>query len=130
MTFVLSDPAHEAEKSLLLECLDGDEAIAGPDVLVEADDQGFGSSLFDVRAMWRHELRDVGTGLSARLANSNSDSRFDADGTPLGRDSTPVGANYSARLGRNLSLYGDYSMDVSKESGAQHNLLAGFRYLW
>jgi outer membrane autotransporter protein len=90
----------------------------------------FGSSRFDVRAMWRHELRDVGTGLSARLANSTSDSRFDADGTPLGRDSMTVGANYSARLGRNLSLYGDYSLDVSKESGAQHNLLAGFRYLW
>jgi outer membrane autotransporter protein len=41
-----------------------------------------------------------------------------------------VGANYSARLGRNLSLYGDYSLDVSKESGAQQNLLAGFRYTW
>jgi len=91
---------------------------------------GFGSSLFDVRAMWRHELRDVGTSLSARLANSTSDSRFDADGTPMSRDSMTVGANYSARLGRNLSLYGDYSLDVSKESGAQHNLLAGFRYLW
>jgi autotransporter-associated beta strand protein len=90
----------------------------------------FGSSLFDVRAMWRHELRDVGTGSSARLANSTSDSRFYTDGTPMGRDSMTVGANYSARLGRNLDLYGDYSLDVSKESGAQHNLLAGFRYLW
>jgi hypothetical protein len=41
-----------------------------------------------------------------------------------------VGANYSARLGRNLSWYGDYSLDVSRESGVQHNLLTGVRYVW
>jgi uncharacterized protein with beta-barrel porin domain len=90
----------------------------------------FANGLFDVRAMWRHELRDLNNGLSARLASSTSNARFETDGTPMGRDSMTVGANYSGRLGRNLSLYGDYSLDVSKESGAQHNLLAGFRYIW
>jgi fibronectin-binding autotransporter adhesin len=90
----------------------------------------FANGLLDVRTVWRHELRDPNTDLSARLANSVSETRFTADGTPMGRDSMTVGANYSARLGRNLSLYGDYSLDVSKESGAQQNLLAGFRYTW
>ena len=41
-----------------------------------------------------------------------------------------LGANYSVQLRRNLSPYGDYSLDVSEASGVQHSLMAGFRYVW
>jgi hypothetical protein len=38
---MLGDPPHEAEEALFLKRLDSDYAIAGTDVLVEAQNQGF-----------------------------------------------------------------------------------------
>jgi hypothetical protein len=43
VTLVIGNATHEAKEALLLERLDREQAVPGADVLVETDNQGFGS---------------------------------------------------------------------------------------
>ena len=90
--------------------------------------QGLGQ--WELRAMWSHELSGWNSSLTGRLAAATSDARFTVDGLPAGRDSFTLGAGFSGEIKRNLSLYGDYSLDLRGEGTTQQMALAGLRLVW
>jgi len=85
---------------------------------------------FDLRAMWSHEIGGWSSDLTARLASANSDARFRVNGLPVGRDTFTLGAGVSAKLKRNLSLFGDYNVELRGVEGTQQAAITGLRLEW
>jgi len=86
--------------------------------------------LFDLRAVWNRELSDIDPTSSVRLADSTSAQRFNVRGVPLKRDALTLGASFSGQLKRNLSFYGDSSLEMPGATQTPHTALAGIRYVW
>jgi len=90
----------------------------------------FANTMFNVRAAWNHELAGTDPQLSARLADSNSPTRFTVMGTSFARDSMTVGAGFSGHIKRAFSFYGDYSLEARGGGQFDQTTQAGLRYSW
>jgi outer membrane autotransporter protein len=86
--------------------------------------------MFDVHAVWSRQLASQQSDLSGRFATATSGTRFTAKGVPLARDALALGAGFSGKLKRNLSLYGDYSVELRGAGQIQRTAFAGMRLVW
>jgi len=86
--------------------------------------------LVDLHATWNRELANLQSQLTGRLASATSDARFTVDGVPMARNGFTLGAGLSGKLKRNLSMYGDYSIELRGSGQREQTALAGLRLVW
>jgi outer membrane autotransporter protein len=91
------------------------------------DPQEPGAGSFELRAIWRHEFRDVNPTFSARMTGAPTAVSFTVAGASLQRDSLVAGGGASGKIAKDISLYGDYNLEL-RGSQRTHAVVGGLRY--
>ena len=89
-----------------------------------------GSLKLAARALWTHEFGDADSALAtARFTGAPAAGAFQAVGVDLKRDGALLGVGLSGELKRNLSLFGDVSVEA-RQGQWNASLFAGARFTW
>jgi outer membrane autotransporter protein len=82
------------------------------------------------RALWTHEFSDADSALAtARFSGAPAAGTFQTAGVDLGRNGALLGLALSGDWRRNLSLFGDVSIEA-RQGQWNAAAFAGMRYAW
>lgn len=79
----------------------------------------------ELRLRWEHDVGDV----TARTRSALAGATFTVDSARFGRDAAVLETGLALKIGRNVSLYGEYRGELRMhETG--HTLGGGLRIVW